>query len=166
MDDVAAKAFREHYERVYGFVRRRTSTHEHAEDVTQAVFVAAAEHLGRRAREARVPVLAWLFRVARNNLIDEARRQRRRGTSIPLEAVAEELEQPPQYGGEVARVLRRAFRRLPEAQRRIAIMRLLEGRSFAEIAVELGTSEAACKMRLARALTTMRAEFEREGIEP
>jgi DNA-directed RNA polymerase specialized sigma24 family protein len=43
-------------------------------------------------------------------------------------------------------------------------MKLLEGRSFADIGRKLGASEAACKMRFARALETVRDELSRKGV--
>ena len=45
-------------------------------------------------------------------------------------------------------------------------MKLLRGMSFAEIAKRVGATEAACKMRFARGLESVRDELEREGIEP
>jgi DNA-directed RNA polymerase specialized sigma24 family protein len=39
------------------------------------------------------------------------------------------------------------------------VMRIVEGRSYAEIAHALGSNEAACKMRLSRALRRLRNEL-------
>jgi RNA polymerase sigma-70 factor (ECF subfamily) len=72
----------------------------------------------------------------------------------------------PQYGPGVARALRGALAALPEQQRRVVVLKLLEGRSFAEIARTVGATEAACKMRFARGLEAVRDELEREGISP
>jgi DNA-directed RNA polymerase specialized sigma24 family protein len=46
------------------------------------------------------------------------------------------------------------------------VLKLIEGHSFADIAHRLDTTEAACKMRLVRALEALRAELEKEGITP
>jgi len=46
---------------------------------------------------------------------------------------------------DVARSIRRALERLPEAQRRVVVLKLFEGRRFAEIARLLGTTEAASR---------------------
>jgi DNA-directed RNA polymerase specialized sigma24 family protein len=43
---------------------------------------------------------------------------------------------------------------------------LLEGRSFAEIAVAVSANEAACKMRFVRGLAEVRDVFEQKGITP
>jgi DNA-directed RNA polymerase specialized sigma24 family protein len=55
---------------------------------------------------------------------------------------------------------------LPDSQRRVVVAKLWEGRSLAEIAQRLGTSEAACKMRFARGLARLRDRLKEEGIEP
>lgn len=43
---------------------------------------------------------------------------------------------------------------------------LFRGLSFREIASTLGATEAACKMRLSRALERMRESLAEEGVEP
>lgn len=45
-------------------------------------------------------------------------------------------------------------------------MRLLEGRSFAEIGDALGVTVEACRMRFMRALEQLRTDFEKEGLNP
>jgi RNA polymerase sigma-70 factor, ECF subfamily len=164
----ADAAYRRQYNRIYRYVRGRTETIEDAEDTTQNVYLRAAEHLGSRSQdETTPPAAAWLYSVARNNLIDEARRRARRPEALPL-VDSNELRKLDEYdyGPNVAKVLRAAFKRLPETQRKVVMMRLLEGRTFAEVAGVLGISEASCKMRFARALRTMRDHFEKAGLEP
>jgi RNA polymerase sigma factor (sigma-70 family) len=164
VDDVSEAAFREHYGRIYQYVRRRTDTHEQAEDLAQSVFVTAAEHLSR-AQLDEAPTLAWLYTVAERRLIDEARRRERRGRELPLAERATPAR-ADDYGRRVAVAITGALRRLPDSQREVVVLRLLEGRPFAGIAAQLGTSEAACKMRFARALGTVRDELRKAGIEP
>ena len=158
MDDLAATAFRRHYRQVFRFVRRHSASPEDAEDVTAEVFASAIAGLHER-RSGAPPVLAWLYTVARRRLADEARR-RARAERLHVAAV------PSEYGPDVARALAQSLRRLPEAQRRVVAMKLIEGRTFREIADRLGTTEGACKMRLARGLERLRDELEKEGVEP
>ena len=158
MDDVAADAFRRHYRQVYGFVRRRTPSDADAEDVVAEVFADAAAALDD-FRPGATPVLAWLYTVARRRLADEARRRRRAPAAVLLTPAVE-------YGPNVARALWRAIDTLPDEQRRIVVLKLIEGRSFREIAASVGATEAACKMRLSRALERLREALEQEGLEP
>ncbi|HEV8468986.1 MAG TPA: sigma factor-like helix-turn-helix DNA-binding protein, partial [Candidatus Limnocylindria bacterium] len=62
--------------------------------------------------------------------------------------------------------LRWALTALPARQRQAVVLRLIEGRSFAEIAQRSGSTEAACKMRFARGIAAVRACLEEEGIVP
>jgi RNA polymerase sigma-70 factor, ECF subfamily len=167
VDDPVAGAFRRHYAQVYRFLRRRTESDEVAEELAQAVFVHAAErlrHLDRRGP----PLLAWLYTVARRRLVDRARASARGPASIASldEARARPVSPELEYGGELAGVLAKALRDLPEGQRHVVVMRLLEGRSFREIGENLGATEAACKMRFSRGLEALRTELSRRGVEP
>jgi RNA polymerase sigma factor (sigma-70 family) len=164
MDELAASAFRAHYDEVLRFVRRRTATEDEAAEITQTVFAQAAARLDP-VKQGSTPLLAWLYTVAQRRLVDEARRRARRGTQLQLEAV--DLESREQiYGDEVAHALRAGLAALPRPQRTVLVLRLIEGRSFEEIASRVGSSEGACRMQFLRGLQVVRSVFEEEGIEP
>jgi RNA polymerase sigma-70 factor (ECF subfamily) len=163
VNDPSDAAYRRHREQVLRYLRRRTGSDELAEDLTQDVFLSAAEHLSHLDNDR--PVLAWLYVVARNRLIDEARRVRPRPRVVSLDAAPEEWSELD-YRPEVGQALRRASLRLSERDRELLGLRLFGERSFAAIAARLGISEPAAKMRYMRVLRTLRAELEREGIEP
>jgi RNA polymerase sigma factor (sigma-70 family) len=97
-------------------------------------------------------------------LIDEARR--RRLETVPLDVVRETASADDGYGNLVADALDGALSRLTAPQRTVIVLRLLEGRSFAEIGARLGLTEPACRVRFMRALRQLRAEFEKEGLAP
>jgi RNA polymerase sigma factor (sigma-70 family) len=152
---VAESAFRRHYDQVYRYLRWRTHDHHRAEELTQEVFADAAASL----RETGGPQLAWLYTVAKRRFADEARK---RGAEISPVAAPETTE----YGPAVASALRAALDRLPAGQRQVVVMKLLRGARFAEIGESLGVTEAAAKMRFARALEALRAELEESGVTP
>lgn len=156
-------AFRRHRTQIYRYLLRRTGDHHAAEDLAQDVFVDAAAML-ERAQEPPRSMLAWLYAVADRRFTDDARRRARAGR--PLELVEVPDERGQEYGRATGRALGAAIRGLPDDQRRIVVMKLLEGRPFAEIADLVGVSEAACKMRFARALRLLRVELAREGWRP
>lgn len=153
-----------HYRAIYRFVRRRSSSREDAEDMTQMVFVEAAANLTRVYADGRSP-LAWLYTVASRRLIDQARRRGRAPEFVPLDAAAT-VPGEGRYGEALGRTLREAIELLPENQRVVVVRRLIEGASFAEIANGEGATEPACKMRYVRALNTIRTHLEQEGLEP
>jgi RNA polymerase sigma factor (sigma-70 family) len=155
-------AFRRHRDQVFRYLRRRTGSDDLAEDLTQEVFLAAAEHLAQLDTDR--PILAWLYRVAENRFLDELRRTRRRPRPVSLDLVPEQADLD--FRPEIAGALRRASLRLPQAERELIGLRLFAERSFADVAGRLGVSEPAAKMRYLRALRALRVELEKEGITP
>jgi RNA polymerase sigma-70 factor (ECF subfamily) len=159
------RAFRRHYSQIYRFLRRRSGSDADAEELAQAVFADAVAGL-ERLRPDGPPVLAWLYTVARRRAIDHARRREREARTLADIEATRAVAVEPSYGESVAEGIRAALQALPEPQRRVVVMKLLEGRSFARIAAEVGATEAACKMRFARGLEAMRDQLVRLGFEP
>jgi len=138
--------------RLRNFIRQRVPDVRDAEDILQDVFYALVE-----ANRLLMPiehVTGWLFRVARNRIIDLFRKARLE--SFSDSAVAnendevlrlEDLLPSPDAGPEAlyARsalldALELAIDELPEEQRDVFIAHELEGRSFKEMAAEKGVS--------------------------
>lgn len=166
MSDRAATAHRRYYASLYRYMRSRTRSREDAEDLTQTVFTDAVCGLERAAAESQ-STLAWLYTVAKRRLIDEQRRRDRAPAEL-ISLDAARLAQHPasDYGVDLTTTLARAIAALPTDQQRVVVLKLVEGRRFAEIARELGISEPACRARLSRALRALRSHLEEEGITP
>lgn len=97
----------------------------------------------------------WLFRIARNVVANEQRRDRRRPVS-PLDE-ASGLPAPDDVvelaaAHEAGDAAWRAVERLPEDRRRVVLLRFVNEMSTAEIAAILGRSEGAVRVLLHRAL--------------
>lgn len=158
-------AFRRHYDDVYRYLVRRTGDPHLAEELVQQVFADAVTHL--EVEHGSTPVLAWLYTVARRRFADEARRRARQGIGIArLEGLARAWGAADSYGSRVATAIRHALTALEPEARAVVVMKLLEGRSFAEISQRTGISEPAARMRFVRALRLLRAELEKRGVEP
>lgn len=163
--EAVESAFREFGGHVYRFLLRRNGNHEDAEDLTQRVFAEAATAL--RERDATPDsMLAWLYTIAERRMIDEARRRSAAERALHLAAATTSQEEEFEYGRAAARSIRRCINRLPEHQRRVVVMKVIQGLAFSEIAAELEISVEACRMRLSRAIATLRSELEREGYTP
>jgi RNA polymerase sigma factor (sigma-70 family) len=140
--------------RLRKFIRKHVAR-EDVEDVLQDVFFELVE--AQRLMKPIEQAGAWLFRVARNRIIDRFRRKR----PVSLEDAApvrdpdgsasprslEDLLPSPDAGPEAAyarRVLLEelgaALDELPEEQRFVFVAHELEGRSFRELAAETGVS--------------------------
>jgi RNA polymerase sigma-70 factor (ECF subfamily) len=165
MNEHPAEPWRRQYGSVYRFVRRRASSREEAEDLTQEVFEAAISALGQARIDAEAPPLAWLYTVARRRLIDRFRAPARAGAMLDPEELSG-ADDERSYGPWIVSALLDELGSLDEAQRRVVVMKVFEGRSFAEIAVEVGATEEACRMRLSRGLAILRRQLERRGVTP
>jgi RNA polymerase sigma factor (sigma-70 family) len=127
--------------RLRGFIRRRVPDARDAEDILQDVFSALVE-----ANRLLVPiehVTGWLFRVARNRIIDlfRARRPELSAERLELDDVLPSPDAGPEeeYArGVLLEALEQAIGELPAEQRDVFIAHELEGRSFKEIATATG----------------------------
>jgi len=150
--------FREHRRAIFLYLLRRTGDADRAEDLTQEVFAEAVAALPRLYGD-RNPLLPWLYTVARRRAIDAARKDRLVACGS-LEDVSVDAAEPAADLGIVVE----AVRTLPATQRAVVLMRLFEGRSFAEIGVALGAAESACRMRFSRAMRDLRRSLEQAGF--
>jgi len=138
--------------RLRNFIRRRVADPSDAEDILQEVFYELVE--AYRLMKPIEQVGAWLFRVARNRIIDLFRKKRpEESTNDPVlaeDGESLELEDllPSQEAGPEAAYARTvlldeledALEELPEEQREVFVAHEIEGRSFKELAAETGLS--------------------------
>jgi RNA polymerase sigma-70 factor (ECF subfamily) len=141
-----------HFERVYAFVARRVRGRAEAEDVTSEVFHRALHNI-RKFQWRGTPFVAWLYRIAANEIIDRARRAARE-IEMTEEPAVEEIED-----AERRAMLFRLVEQLPDAQRHVIVKRFAEEQSIAEVAHEMGRTEGAIKQLQFRALETLRRHY-------
>lgn len=152
-DDAFAALYRHYAPGVYRYVFFRVSSREEAEDITETVFFRAWQSLPA-FREAEATFAAWLYRVARNAVIDHYRTRKRHD---PIDRAAEVAAPPgPEVEDEeTAREVRVAVSRLPDEQREVVLLRFIEGLSHAEVATALGKTQGACRVLQHRALKAL-----------
>jgi RNA polymerase sigma-70 factor, ECF subfamily len=158
------QAYRRHYGQIYRFLRRKTGSHEEAEDLAQRVFTDAAAALSKK--NPPESLLAWLYAVAERRFVDELRRRGKAAAYLAEQSPEAHIRIEPCYGSSVADALRRAIGVLPEDQRRVVVMKVFEERQFGDIAARLGTTEAACKMRFSRGIRQVIEQLRQQGLEP
>ena len=149
---------------VYRFIASRVNRPSDAEDLTQLVFVKALEALPRYESRG-VPFGGWLFRLARNVVIDHVRTRREH---VPLDLLVERAQ--PTTGPDELAVLRQeldsvalALRRLTPEQREAIELRFFAGLSAKEAAVAMGRQEGTIRGLQFRAIAALRREL---GIGP
>ena len=138
--------------RLRNFIRRRVPNPSDAEDIVQEVFYELVE-----ANHLLMPIehlTGWLFRVARNRIIDLLRKKRPEAFSdAAVEGEGGEMLHiedllPSPYAGPEALYLRNvlhdelelALDELPQEQRDVFVAHELEGRTFKEMAAATGVN--------------------------
>ena len=126
-----------------------------AEDVVQQAMVSAYSSL--RSSEGPMSLRSWLYRIAHNTALN-ALRDRGLGHE-QLSETLDGVDRPDQLleSGERFRDVMSAVAALPERQRDAIVLREMEGRSYDEIAAELGVSGGAVRQLLHRGRNTLRA---------
>jgi RNA polymerase sigma factor (sigma-70 family) len=138
--------------RLFQFIRKRVDDEGDAEDILQDVFYEFTQ--AYRLMKPIEQVGAWLYRVARNRIVDRFRKGNREGNAeipltaneahaLPLEDLLPSAEAGPEalYARSILlRELDEALEELPKAQRDVFIANEVEGRSFKQLAEDTGVS--------------------------
>jgi len=159
--------------RLLNFIRRRVPDPDDAEDILQDVFYKLVE-----ANRLLMPidhVTSWLFRVARNRIVDLFRKKR--PELFAHAVVSDEAEEhlrledwlpAPDAGPEAVYAqnvlldeLSVAIDELPDEQRRVFVAHELEGRTFREMAEETGVSVNTLLSRKRYAVRHLRERLQR-----
>jgi len=139
--------------RVYGVALRIVRAHDVADDVTQEAFLRAWRSLDRFDLER--PFGPWVCRIAANLAVNHVRSPRAREEGLPEGHAETRSSGPGPLGAlldaEGARVLEAAMGQLPQEQRAVLVLRVVEDLSYAEIAETLGISPGTVMSRLFRA---------------
>jgi RNA polymerase sigma factor (sigma-70 family) len=170
--EITAAVLRER-SKLASFIRRRVRDPSDAEDILQDVF-----HDFVRAYRLPEPIeqaSAWLFRVARNRIIDRFRKKRHRP---PSEAIGDPDESESEYRLDLAlpvldagpeavfarsvvlAALQRALDELPPDQRDVFIAHEIEGSSFKDIALQSGVAINTLLARKRYAVLHLRARLQ------
>jgi RNA polymerase sigma-70 factor (ECF subfamily) len=136
-----------HFTRVYSLLHRTTGNHEDAEDLAQETFVRAWAALGRFREQSAFST--WITRIALHLSTDHARARGLR-RSTPLE-----LHEPAQPEGhsdaELTAALAVALDNLPPRLRLALVLRVLEGREYAEVAELTGVRATTVRTQVMQA---------------
>ena len=151
------RLFDEYHEPLYRFIANRVNRPSDAEDLTQLVFVKALEALPRYEQRG-APFGGWLFRLARNTIIDHART---RHDHAELDAAADRATD--EAGPDEVTLLRqdldavaRALADLTDEQREAIELRFFAGLSAREAAEAMGKQEGTVRGLQFRAIASLR----------
>lgn len=159
-----AEAFGVLYDRyvdaVYRYVFYRVRNEAEAEDVTSDVFMRALRAIPKY--EPRQAFLAWLYRIARNAVIDRGRRRAARQQVTFEDALAhphgDNVVNPDEglLAGSDAATVRAAMRELTPLQQEVLVLRYVEGLDTKSIAKITGKRDGTIRGIEFRALSALR----------
>jgi RNA polymerase sigma-70 factor (ECF subfamily) len=151
-------------EKVFRYLNAHLGNGLDAEDLTEEVFIRVWRSLPDY-RERGTPFLSFVFRVARNALIDHYRRERRAVGQLssdevvvadhkpgPVEIVSQQMEQQE---------LREALEGLREDYRNVLVLRFLSDLDPEDTALAMGRSAGAVRVLQHRALAALRVRLEK-----
>ncbi|HEY49288.1 MAG TPA: sigma-70 family RNA polymerase sigma factor [Dehalococcoidia bacterium] len=146
--------------KVYRYIVLRVQNQTEAEDLTEQVFLKALES-GPSFKWRGAPISSWLFRIARNLVIDYWRTDKSRRTlpldSQPLRETVDPAEKA-ELKSDIQQLIQ-AVEQLTKAQREVIELRFAAGLSIAETAKVLGKSQGAVKVMQHSALVALRKKF-------
>ena len=134
-------------------------------DILQETMLAAFQRLPQLEGETSSSLMAWLARIAENEIRDQAefhgRQKRDLARELPVSQAVHDLRGALRTAsselvlGEQLESLERALEGLPAAHREVILLRRLEELSYTEIGERLGKSPDACRMLFARAMAAL-----------
>jgi len=147
-----------HVSAVYRYVYYRVRDDAEAEDLTSDVFMKALRAIPRY--EPRQAFLAWLYRIARNAVIDKLRRGKRQVSfedalehPMPEHIIEPDTELVARLEGDALRV---AMAKLTPLQQEVLVLRFIEGYTTNEIAKIVGKREGTVRGIQFRAIGALR----------
>ena len=160
--------FREYYKPIYNYVYMQILHREEAEDLVSDIFIKAMN-----AYDSYDPSMAsektWLFRIAKNHLIDHYRRLAAHPTYVTedevLEAIPSKQDDFAAIEDETNKTVYLVLSHLRTEERNILVMRYVWDLKNPEIASELGINEKAVSERIRRAIAKAGKVAKELGLE-
>jgi RNA polymerase sigma-70 factor (ECF subfamily) len=150
-----------HFDRIYSYLQLTVGNRYDAEDLTNQTFVKMLESI-ERFQWRKVPISAWLFRIAHNLAMDHFRSRRR---WQPEEEVPEPPgEEEPSAELEAMQVIGREsmlklIDRLSPEQQQVLTLKFVFNLPNAEVAAILDKTEGAIKSLQHRALVSLQKQI-------
>jgi RNA polymerase sigma-70 factor, ECF subfamily len=141
---------------IYRYIFFRIGDEVEAEDITEEVFIRAWEALPNYTY-GEYPFTSWLYRIARNRIIDHHRKHKAQALpdlELHQAGIVQSSEEKLVQKMDAAH-LAEAIQMLEEEEQQVVILRFMEGLSHREVAAVIGKSEGASRIIQHRALAAL-----------
>jgi RNA polymerase sigma-70 factor (ECF subfamily) len=160
-----AQLYDAYIERVYRYIYFRVTDEMTAEDLTSQVFLKAWEKLDSY-QLGKSPFIAWLYTIARNQVIDHYRTRKETVHIDEVLQLADESQMPDE---EVqtsldVEVIREALDQLTDDQQQVIMLKFVGGMTTEEIADQLDKREGAVRALQMRGLQTLAKYLEDKDL--
>lgn len=147
--------FDRHHRMLFNFFLRLTANRGLSEDLVQDVFFRMLKY--RQTYQADTSFTAWMYQIARNAHIDQARKRRLEivpDDDAPWATLASTDADPQERMEQTQEIqlLRRALDQLPLEKREVLVLSRFQNLKYSEIAEVLGCEVGAVKLRVFRAV--------------
>lgn len=149
--------FRRYHLAIYRYFRRMTGRPDLAEDLTQDLYLRVLKGIRRYEEQDREK--AWIYRIARNLLVDHWKTLSRKPS--PVDTIHEHTlsQAPTQF---LSLRIEQSFQKLPVVEREALVMCEIGGLSYDEIAEVTSTSIGSVRSRIYRARLSLRDDLSDE----
>ncbi len=157
-DEAALEAlYQTYYPKIYNYGFLQMGDVQASEDLAADVMLKMLESI-KSYQFRGLPFGAWVFRIARNRLIDLHRRRRRRGEVDLNETLTSQLANPQSLAERAIErgQLQLALKHLTDEQRQVIVLKFIEGFDNRSAGRIMGRSEGAIKSLQHRALGSLR----------
>ncbi len=145
-------------DKIYNFVYYRTHHKETAEDLTSLIFIKALENISNYKKGTNFN--AWIYRIARNTIIDHYRTKREFKDIDDIWDLASSDDLSSKIDNkETLKKIEKYLNTLKSLQRDVIIMRIWDNLSFKEISKILNKSEGSLKMMLSRSRKELKENY-------
>ncbi|MBI5443730.1 MAG: RNA polymerase sigma factor SigZ [Deltaproteobacteria bacterium] len=148
------RVWREYHDELRGFVAKRVNDPAVADDIVQDVFLRVLEK--RDSLRSGEKLRGWLYRIARNAIVDHYRARRPQEELPDSLAAAAEEEDEERARNDIGRCLAPMVSHLPAGYREAVVLSELEGKSQKEVAALQGLSLSGAKSRVQRGRALLR----------
>ncbi len=145
-----------YYKKIYRYCRINLRSDETAQDISQETFLKAWKALPTFSTGNGSSVQAFLFRIARNLIIDLSRKKKLLPLDTALEVATDEDIEGDLEKSEDMELVRRALDKLDPEDRQIIVLRYFEELPTAEIAEVLGVNDGNLRVKLHRILKKLK----------